>query len=185
VQHSIRIDSFCVEDELFFASYETEQVNAGRSMTLAFDAVEAQPPTAEQRAHFTRFHRPVAWVITAMASLSLVALVQRGLQQNSRREVLAHVGPAPKVQTAAAAKKLAAVSAVPSRPAHAIAAEQTSESPWSWIGLHESVLALVREPAPPDTSAGKLSSLADSVMQASLVNDYTSALLSMCRNAPS
>ena len=185
MQHSIRTDSFCVEDELFFASYETQQVDAGRSMSLAFDAVEAQPPTAEQRAHFTRFRRPVAWVIAAMASLSLVALTQRGLQQNSRREVVAHVSSAPNGLTAAA-NKLSPVSAVPSISAHAIAAEPTSEAaPWSWTGLDESALALVLEPTPPDAPAGKLSSLVDSATQASLVNDYTSALLSMCRNAPS
>ncbi|HEY0469950.1 MAG TPA: hypothetical protein VGC79_37445 [Polyangiaceae bacterium] len=184
MQHSIRIDSFGVEDELFFESYEAERVNGRGPLPFEFDAVEAQPPTAEQLAHFTRFRRPVAWVMAAMGLLSLVALGQHASQQNSRREVVAHVGSAPAV-TSAAAKNLAAVSAVPGSSVLASAAEQTSEAPWSWTALAESVIALVVEPTPPSTSGGKLCLLADSPMRASLVSDFTSALLSMCLNAPS
>jgi hypothetical protein len=185
VQHSmIRIDSFCAEDELFFGTYKAEQANGGGSLPLEVDAAEAELPTAEQLAHFTRFRRPVAWVIAAMGSLSLVALGQHASQQSSRR-VFAQTGSATAVLTSAAAKNLAAVPAAAGRLVFASAAERTSEAPWSWIELDESVIALAVEPTPPSTSGGTLSLLVDSPTQASLVNDFTSALLSMCRNAPS
>jgi len=150
-----------VEDEHFFGSYEAERVSAEGSLTLGFDTVEAQPPTAEQIAHFTRFRRPVAWVIAAMGSLSLVALGP-GIQQNSRREVVAQIG---------------AAAAIP-------AAERPSEELWSWTEFAESAIALVLEPPRPSASVGRLPSLDDAATQASLVNDFTSSLLSMCRAAP-
>jgi hypothetical protein len=183
VQHS-PIDSFSAEDELFFGSYEAEQVNARGSLTLEFDALEVSPQTAEQLTHITRFRRPVAWVMAAMGSLSLVALGQHGFRHDSRREVVAQIGSAPAVLTSAAAKNLAAVSALPGRSVLASAAEQTSEAPSSWTELVESAIALALEPTPPRTSRGKLSSLANSATQASSVNDFTSALLSMCRTRP-
>jgi|GEM_PF-3076853 len=160
VQHSKRIDSFCVEDERFFGSYEAEQVSAEGSLTLEWDTVEAQPPTAQQLAHFTRFRRPVAWVIAIMGSLSLVALGQ-SVQQNSRREFVAHIGSA---------------TAIP-------AAARISEVPWSWTEFAESEIAAVLEPTRPSTPGNKLPSLDSAAKQASLVNDFTSALLSMCRDA--
>src|SRR5439155_12473501 len=163
-----RIDSFCVEDEHFFGSYEAEQVDGRESLALEFDAVEAQPATAEQLAYFTRFRRPVAWVMAAMRSLSLVGLAQHAAQQNSRREVVAHIGSATAVLTSAAAKGLAAVSAQPGRAAFASAAERTSEAPWSWTELAESAMALVVEPTPPSTSGDELCLLTDSTTQASL-----------------
>jgi len=184
VQHSIRIDSFCEEDELFFRSCEAEQVGSEGSVTLEFDAIEAHPTTAEQLAHFTRFRRPVAWILAAMGSLSLVALGQHGFQQISRGEV-AHIGSTTAIRTSAAAKNIASASAVPGSSVLLSAVERTSEAPWSWTELAESAIALVLEPTRPRTSGSKLSLQADSATQASLVNDFTSALLSICRNAPS
>ncbi|HKO47320.1 MAG TPA: hypothetical protein VJV79_06335 [Polyangiaceae bacterium] len=184
MKHSIRLDSFCVEDELFFRSYEAEPVDARGSQPLEFDALEAQPPTAEQLAHFTRFRRPVAWVVAAMGSLSLLALGLQGSQQNSRSVAVAHMGSATAVLDSSAAKHLATVSALPGRSAFASAAERPSEAAWSWTELAESALALVLEPTPPSISGGKQSSQAEPATQATLVNDFTSSLLSMCRNAP-
>ena len=183
VQHSTRIDSFSEEDERFFGSYEAEQVNARGSLTLELDAGEAPPQTAEQLIHFTRFRRPVAWAMAAMGAFSLVALGQHGLHQSSRREVVAHIGSAPVVLASAAAESFAAVSVVPSRAVLASAAERTSEAPSSRTELAESAIALVLEPT-SHTSRGQLSLLADPATEASLVNDFTSALLSICRNAP-
>jgi hypothetical protein len=185
VQHSIRVDSFCAEDELFFGSYQAEPVKGEGSLTLEFDALEVQPPNAEQLAHFTRFRKPVAWVIAAMGLLSLAALGQHGVQQSSQREVVAYSGSASAVVAPVAAENLATLSALRGGSVFASAAEQTSEAPWSWSELIESTIALVVEPTPPSTSGVTLSSLADSGTQASQVNDFTSALLAMCRNAPS
>ena len=185
MQHSIPLDSFCAEDELFFGSYEAEPVNGTGALTPELNDVEARLPTAAQLAHFSRFRRPVAWVVAAMSSLSLVALAVHGSRQSSRRELAAQVGSASAVVTPAAANHLAALSALPGRSVFARAAEQTSDLPWSWSELAESALALVVEPTPPSASAGKQSLLAASATQASQVNDFTSALLSMCRNAPS
>ena len=163
MRHSKPINSFCEEDEHFFATYEAERVSAEGPLTREFDTVEAQPPSAEQLAHFTRFRRPVAWVVAAMGSLSLVALGQ-GFQQNSRRAVVGHVGSA---------------TATP-------AAMRTLEAPWSWPEFAESegVIALVLQPTRPSGSISKLPLLDDAATPASLVNDFTSELLSMCRDAP-
>jgi hypothetical protein len=161
VQHSKRIDSFCVEDEHFFGSYEAEPASAEGSLTLEFDTLAARAPTAEQLAHFTRFRKPVACIIAAMGSLSLVALGQ-SLQQNSRREVVAHIGSA---------------TALP-------AAERSSQAPWSSTEFAESAIFLGLEPTRPSTSGSRLSSLDEAATQASLVNDFTSALLAMCRDVP-
>lgn len=185
MQHSIRIDSFCEEDERFFGSYEAEHVDSEGSLILEFDAVGDRATTPEQLAHFTRFRKPVVWILAAMSLLSLVALAQQDFQRLSRREVAAHVGSGAGVMTTAPAKNVAAVSALPARSASANAAEQTSESLWSRSELAGSAIALVLERTRPSTSGGKLSSLADSPTQVSLVNDFTSALLSMCRNVPS
>ena len=159
MQHSKRIDSFCAEDEHFFGSYDADQVSAEESLSL--DTLGAQPPSTEQLAHFTRFRKPVAWVIAALGSLSLVAL-GHGMQRNSRREVAAHVG---------------STSAIPT-------AERASAVPWSWTEFAEGALALVLEPTRPSTSGSKLGSRDDAAKQASLVNDFTSDLLSMCRDVP-
>ena len=145
MQHSKLIESFSTEDEHFFGSYEAAAIDAEGPLTLELDSVEPRPSTAEQQAHFTRFRRPVAWVMAAMGSLSLAALGQHGFQQSSRRQAAAHVEPATTRPTSAAAKNFA--------------------------------------------SAGtKLPALADSATwhnRPSLVNDFTSALLSMCRDARS
>ena len=184
MQHSTRTDSFSKEDERFFGSYEAEQVNAIGALSLDFDDVEVPPQTAEQLVHFTRFRRPVAWVMAAMGSLSLVALGQHGLQRSAPRKVATHISSAPAVLTSAAAKDFSALSALPSSSVLASAVEQTSQAPSSRTELDESAiaLALVLEPT-PRTSGGRASP-ADSATEASLVNDFTSALLSMCRNAP-
>src|SRR6187402_2460591 len=113
VQHSIRIDSFCTEDELFFESHEAKPVAFEGAPTLEIDTVETQPATAEQLAHLTRFRRPVAWIVGAMGALSLLALGQHGYQQIARREVGAHIGSSTGTSPAAAAKNVAAVSALP------------------------------------------------------------------------
>ncbi|HEX2672857.1 MAG TPA: hypothetical protein VHM25_18360, partial [Polyangiaceae bacterium] len=115
VQHPKPIDSFCMEEEHFFGSYQAERVNAEASLTLELDTVEAQPPSAEQVAHFSRFRKPVTWVMAAMGSLSLVALGLRGFQQHSGREVVAHVGTASASRTSAATWNFASVSALPGR----------------------------------------------------------------------
>jgi hypothetical protein len=188
VQHSKLIDSFSTDDEHFFGSYDAERVNAGGSLALEFDTVDAAPPTTEQLAHLTRFRRPVAWVVAAMGSLSLVTLGQHGFRQNSssRREVVAHLGSPTAIRTSAATRNFAAVSALPSRSALMSSAEQASDAAWSWTELAGSAIALVLEPTQPSTSASKLPSLtADSALQATLVNDFTSELLSMCRDAHS
>lgn len=188
MQHSKLIDSFSTEDEHFFRSYEAEPVDAEGPLTLEFDPVGAQRSTTERLAHLTRFRRPVAWVTAAMGLLSLVALGQRGLQQNSRREVASHVGSASALPTSTAAMNFASVSAVPARSVFASAAEPTSEAPWSWTELAERALALVLEPTRPRTSGSELPWLATQATQAtqaSLVNDFTSDLLSMCRDVPS
>jgi hypothetical protein len=163
VRHSKRTDSFCEEDEHFFGSYEANLVNAEESPRLEFDTVEARPPSAEQLAHFTRFRKPVAWVVAAMGSLSLVALV-RGFQQNSRGEVVTHT------------ISRTAISA----------ATRTAAAPWSSseFAEGESPLALVLQPTRSSTSNSELPLLDHPATQASLVNDFTSALLSMCRAAP-
>lgn len=188
MQHPKLTDAFCAEDEHFFGSYEAERVDAGGSLTLEFDGSEPQPPSAEQVAHFTRFRRPVAWVMAAMGSLSLVALGQHGFQQNSRREVVAHIGSATATRSPAAAENFAPASAVPSGSILVGAEERTSDASWSWTELAESAMALVLEPTRSRSSDSELTPLADSAtpaMQASLVNDFTSELLSMCRDAHS
>jgi hypothetical protein len=185
VQHSIRTDSFCVEDERFFGSYEAEQVAAGGALTLEFDPVEAQPPTAEQRAHFTRFRRPVAGFLAAMGSLALLGLAQHAFQQNSRPEVVAHIGSATRFLTSAAPNNRAEGSGLPGRSVLTSAAEHTSGAPWSSTELAGSAIALPLETTLPGPSGGELSLLADSGTQVTLVNDFTSALLSICRNVPS
>lgn len=188
VQHSERIDSFHAEEEHFFGSYEAERVNAERSTTLELDSAEARPPSAEDLARFNRFRRPVAWVMAAMGSLSLVALGQHGFQQPSRGEVVAHIGSATAIATPAAANNPGAAAGAGRKSAWASAAEPTTQVPWSWTELAESALAVVLEPAPSATLARTLPSPAESAtwaMQASLVNDFTSELLSMCREAPS
>ncbi len=56
----------------------------------------------------------------------------------------------------------------------------------AWSELAESAIALVHEPTRPRTSGGRLPPPADSptsAMQASVVNDFTSELLSMSRDA--
>ena len=163
MRHSKRNDSFCEQEEHFFGSYLAEQVSAEGSLTLESDTVEARAPSAQQLAHFTRFRRPVAWVIAAMGSLSLVAL-GRSLQQNSRGEVVALMGSSP---------------AIP-------AATRISEAPESWSGFaeSESASALMLQPTPPSASNSKPYLLNDAATQAYLVTDFTSALLSMCRDAP-
>jgi hypothetical protein len=175
-----------MEDEHFFGSYEGGPVHAEESLAPEFDSVEAQPPSAEQVAHFTRFRKPVAWIMAAMGSLSLVALGQHVFQQNSRRDLVAHVGSTTAIRTAAAAKSFASASAMPGRSVLVSAVERPSEAPGSWTELAESALAFVLEPARPSTSGSKLHSLAAApAMQANLVNDFTSELLSICRDARS
>ena len=188
MQRSKLTDSFSIEDEHFFRSYEAEPVNTEGLLTLEFEAVDDRPPTLEQLAHLTRFRRPVAWIMAAMGSLSLLALGQHGVRQNSRREVVAHIASATAIRTSVAAESFASVSAMPGSSIFVRAAERTSETPWSWTELAESAIALVLEPQRPDTSGSKLPSRADSArsaMQASLVNDYASELLAICRAAPS
>ena len=190
MQHAKLTESFSMEDEHFFGSYEAEAGYAEGALAPAFDGVESAPPSAEQVAHLNRFRRPIAWVMAAMGSLSLVALGQHVYRQNSRREVVAQVGPASTLPISAAAKHHASLSAVPSRSVFASAAERTSEASWSWTDLAENALALVLEPTGLRASAGELPSLADSAtsttpaLQAKLVNDFTSELLSMCRDVP-
>ena len=185
MQHWQGIDSFCKEEEHFFGSYEAEGVNAERSPTLELDSVEAQRPTAEQLAHFTRFRRPVAWVMAAMGSLSLAALGQHAFQHDSRRELVAHARSATAVPTSASARDLARVSALPRGAVFAGAAQQTAEAPGSWIELAENAIALVFESTPASPSSSKLPSLTDSAPSPRLVNDFTSALLAMCRDTRS
>lgn len=160
MQHSKRIESFGIEDERFFGSYEAERISAEVALTLEFDPVEAPTPTSEQRAHLTRFRKPVAWVMVAMSSLSLLALGQ-GLQKHSRPEFATHS---------------ASVKAVP-------AAERPSEAPWSWTEFAESASAVLLDPFRPSTSGSKPRSLGDTAEQASLVEDFTSELMSVCRDA--
>jgi len=103
------------DDDDFFGSYDPEKAGGVSLASLEFDAAEA-PPTAEQLAHWTRFRRPVAGVVAAMALLSIVALEKHGSQQHgSERELIAHysaalAAPTLSATTAASAKQTAAVS---------------------------------------------------------------------------
>jgi hypothetical protein len=161
VQHSKRMDSFCEEDEHFFDSYEAERVSGEAFLTFEFDTAEARPPTTDQLAHFTRFRRPVAWLIAAMGSLSLVAL-GHSLQRSPRHEPVVHSSSARAIRATA----------------------RTSETPWSWTELTDSALALVLESTQPGTSGNCQPSPDYAAKQANLVNEFTSSLLCMCRDAP-
>lgn len=187
VPHSQLIDSFCLEDEHFFQSYEAERVHAEESLTLECDTVEAQGPTTEQLAHLSRFHRPVAWIMAAMGALSLVALGQHGFH-NSRLDGVAPIALAPAMRTSVAAENTSSASTLPGKSVFESAGERTSDDLWSWTEFAEDAIAFVLQPTPPRASSRELPALAASEtarMQATQINDFTSELLSMCREASS
>src|SRR4051812_47130531 len=99
------------EDEHFFGSYEAEPVDAGFLSAFEFDA-ESEFPSAAQRAHLTRFRKPVAWGMAALASLSLVAL-GHGLQSNSQSQLAAHSGSTIASPTSAAVAGTTQISSLP------------------------------------------------------------------------
>src|SRR6188768_3702986 len=83
------------DDEHFFERYADEQAAAAE-----LDTAEAQPPTAEQLAHLTRFRKPVAWLVVGLALFSLLALEEHGARRaflsryGAPRELVAHYGAA-------------------------------------------------------------------------------------------
>lgn len=179
--HSDRIDSFFPEDEHFFGTYESEPVSAQGSLApLEFDVADVPPPTGEQLAHFNRFRRPVAGVIGALATLSVVAFAAQG----ARREAVNHEGTVIAPPTSAAVAKVAAITGVPHSSTPASSVARASAEPWSWAGFAASVLDLVLEPSPPSASVGNLRSPADSAAEAGLVDEFTSVVMSVCRKAP-
>lgn len=140
------------DDDEFFGSYDADQASGEASHSpFEFDA-QAQPPTPEERAHLTRFRRPVAGIVASMALLSLIALAVHGAQgSGSQRELVAHYS------SALAAPTLPAIAAPAAAPSTATAQP-----------------ALVPQ-ASSDTVPDALSALATEVW-AALVPDASSAV---------
>jgi len=189
VHHSERIDSFCLEEEQFFRSYEAEGVNPDElRRELELDGMETKAPTAEQRAHSRRFRRPVAYVMAGMSALSFVGLAQRGFPSNSRRE--GHAEWAIAIPRSASREHAHALRAKHVSSKLTTAGVQSSGVPWSQTEFAESAFSFaLRSPAellkpPPNAASVELTAMVDSPTNPLLVNDFTSALLSICRNAP-
>ena len=133
------------DDEFFFGSYDANHASVEASDSpLEFDA-PSPPPTAEERAHFRRFRRPVAGIVAGMALLSLIALGVHGSPgSGSQRELVAHYNSALAAPAMPAAASTATIQA-------AIMPQPSSDLvPDAWSALATEVWSAL---APEESSA--------------------------------
>ena len=82
------------DDEQFFDSYDAEQATAALSLPPLESEAQDLPSSEEQLARITRFRKPVALVLGALAMLLVVAVQERGAQHQKQRELVAHYSAA-------------------------------------------------------------------------------------------